>query len=208
MKLKALKVANTRLQSIKKGSSSFQKQRHCIDEHIKEERPTCAPSHVWWIYIMVVPNSLVQPPQLTIGFKTVMSWYQCSGRVLCPWRHLCCFQWPDVVFCTRLRQQRWMISAGFSSSVFISQCPFLQKCSSPSTWRGFWQTTFLYLMKLPWNILCRTTPNLKPASSAGVRGIVSECDEANNNVEELRPVDPHGFVGISHSAFCNILATH
>lgn len=32
----------------------FQKHKILLDAHIEEKRTTCAPSPVWWIYIMAV----------------------------------------------------------------------------------------------------------------------------------------------------------
>lgn len=208
MRAKAPKVADTRWESMNKVSLWFQTHKIRIGMYIEEKQPTCAPSHVWWIYIMVIAEFSCLA---TATFKslqghhvTVSMQRQSLMSLQTSLLHSVGGRGPlSESEATALDCSDWILSEcrRFSASLSATKQLIMNL--------GSFVTTKLALLDASAvERLVKDIADLYLASAVGVSSIVAERDDANESDEALPPVVPHQLAAISHSEFCTIVATH
>lgn len=208
LKSKAPKVADTRWESMYNVSKWFQKNKIYVDTYVEDKKPSCAPSHGWWIYIMVVAEfsslvtltfKMLQGHQVTVSMQRE-SLISLKSSLLSSVGGRGPLSEPEAAV---LVDSEWVLSEcrRFSASILVTKELVLNL--------GSFVTKKLTLLDAcAVENLVKDVANLYVSAAAGIEKVVAERNEANEDGEALPPVVPHQLAALSHSKFCSIVATH
>ena len=189
-------------------SDWFKKHEIQIGMHINEKWSSCTPSHVWWIYLLVMPKFSCL---VTTTFKCLQGHHvtvsmQCTHLLIMQTSlmHVVGGRSPLLDSeATALDESEWVLSKchRFLASILganqlvmnlgLFVMDEVDPVNSPNVKR-----------------LVKAFANLYVSSAAGLDDIVSERNAANESNNAHPPVVPHQLTALLHSDFCSVVWTH
>ena len=189
-------------------SDWFKKHEIQIGMHINEKWSSCTPSHVWWIYLLVMPkfSCLVTTTCKCLQGHHVTVSMQCTHLLIMQTSlmHVVGGRSPLLDSeATALDESEWV----------LSECHcFLASTSGANQLvikLGLFVIDKVSLVESP-NVdrLVKVDVNLYFLYDASVDGIVAEWNAANGRDEAMPPVVPNHLAALSHSELCSVVRTH